>query len=524
MNILNYLTTCSNPDRPAPSPSYFVQPKLHIHDTGDQYEKEANAVADKMVRMEKPLVTRLPITSVQRKCADCEEEENKVQRKQSKTSGQGDGSSLDSYIGGLSGGQALPGELRNFYEVTMGRDFSDVKVHTDAAAAKSAQSINALAYTSRNNIVFNEGQYNPHSPGGKHLLAHELTHVVQQRSIGNGSVMKQPDDKKSGNTTIIDELKKNPLFKKLPKSAQDKIIEKLESAPEEIIQNVAEEVIDLLNVDDNMKEGLKKAVEAIIDELKGKPKPFNFCDIPPFFRPGQSRDFKGMCCMPGPESQQSCCPPHRMSVLEARCCLDSEVLSEGKCVKRSQIIIPFPCSGNKPRTLDGKCCFPPQISNGITCVDPPGPGPKPPPPQPQPVVATTSNIGFNKDAPQKWYAPEVSFKASVTKTGQAEFKSLVEFLKANPSTSVQIQGHASSEKPKDVPDYNQKLTDRRVKLIMSELQKNIDANRFKNVPDDPTNVGCIELAVGAQSCGDIQAQKTVEASDRNVTVKVFEVK
>src|SRR5690606_20271324 len=71
-----------------------------------------------------------------------------------------------------------------FMENRFGYDFSHVKIHDDTVAAKSAQSINALAYTSGNNIVFNHGQYSPETNSGRKLLAHELTHVVQQ---GNGS-------------------------------------------------------------------------------------------------------------------------------------------------------------------------------------------------------------------------------------------------------------------------------------------------------------------------------------------------
>jgi hypothetical protein len=69
---------------------------------------------------------------------------------------------LESYIGNLGGsGQPLPIDIRNFYEPGFGYDLSNIKVHTDSIAAKSAQSINALAYTSGNNIIFNEGQYSP---------------------------------------------------------------------------------------------------------------------------------------------------------------------------------------------------------------------------------------------------------------------------------------------------------------------------------------------------------------------------
>jgi pyrrolidone-carboxylate peptidase len=163
----------------------FFQPKLTVTAPNDEYEKEADAMADKVMRMQQPFIQPKPlaITSVQRKCAHCEEEEEKTQRKEMNASETTADHSLESYIGNLNGsGQLLPGEVRNFYEPRFGYDFSNVKVHTDSNAAKSAQSINALAYTSGNNIVFNNGQYSPDSDNGKRLLGHELTHIVQQRN------------------------------------------------------------------------------------------------------------------------------------------------------------------------------------------------------------------------------------------------------------------------------------------------------------------------------------------------------
>jgi hypothetical protein len=67
-------------------------------------------------------------------------------------------------------------------EDRLGADFSDVRVHTDALASDSAASVNAHAYTVGNNIVFQSGRFDPGSPTGQRMLAHELTHVVQQRS------------------------------------------------------------------------------------------------------------------------------------------------------------------------------------------------------------------------------------------------------------------------------------------------------------------------------------------------------
>jgi hypothetical protein len=73
----------------------------------------------------------------------------------------------------------------------MHHDFSHVRIHTDTKAAESARTINALAYTVGNNIVFGAGQYSPSTFGGKHLLAHELTHVVQQRNGVGVSLQRQ---------------------------------------------------------------------------------------------------------------------------------------------------------------------------------------------------------------------------------------------------------------------------------------------------------------------------------------------
>jgi hypothetical protein len=81
-------------------------------------------------------------------------------------------------------GQPLDAATRGFMESRLGHDFSGVRVHADAQAGRSARELNALAFTTGNDIAFGPGQYAPHSNAGRHLLAHELTHVVQQRSHG----------------------------------------------------------------------------------------------------------------------------------------------------------------------------------------------------------------------------------------------------------------------------------------------------------------------------------------------------
>lgn len=78
-------------------------------------------------------------------------------------------------------GQPLEPGVRDDFEQRFGRDFSSVRVHTSAAAAHSARSVNAIAYTFGSHLVFREGAYSPATPSGRQLLAHELAHVVQQR-------------------------------------------------------------------------------------------------------------------------------------------------------------------------------------------------------------------------------------------------------------------------------------------------------------------------------------------------------
>ncbi|SHN32821.1 DUF4157 domain-containing protein [Mucilaginibacter sp. OK098] len=177
----------------------FIQAKLTINAPGDQYEQEADAMADKVMRMPANGLPFSPSSSsippIQRKCSDCENDE-KVHRKETSSQPVEAGNDVSSYVSSLSSkGSPMPGDAKSFFEQRFGRDFSDVKIHDDGVAAKSAQSINALAYTHGNNIVFNQNQFSPETDSGKRLLAHELTHVVQQNVSLNKVVQKAPDER-----------------------------------------------------------------------------------------------------------------------------------------------------------------------------------------------------------------------------------------------------------------------------------------------------------------------------------------
>lgn len=173
--------------------SLSIQCKLVVGAADDPMEDEADRMADTVMRMPDPAlkggtdtIQRQPISSfLQRKCALCEQEEKQVQRKETE-GGTGEtkaSASLERYISKLDhSGSAIPEQTRSFFESRMGYDFSGVRVHTDGGARESATSINALAYTVGNNIVFNASQYQPGTESGKRLIAHELTHVVQQNN------------------------------------------------------------------------------------------------------------------------------------------------------------------------------------------------------------------------------------------------------------------------------------------------------------------------------------------------------
>ena len=83
-----------------------------------------------------------------------------------------------------SPGRPLDASTRDFFATRFGHDFGDVRVHDDATAAASARGVQSLAYTIGKDVVFGAGQYSPGTSAGRHLLAHELTHVVQQSGMG----------------------------------------------------------------------------------------------------------------------------------------------------------------------------------------------------------------------------------------------------------------------------------------------------------------------------------------------------
>lgn len=177
--------------RPTPTSSASatrIQRKMILGSTNDSAEHEADAMANHVMRMPSPAL-------IQRKCAACEEEDTHIHRK-----ADGDGVAVTDAIASriqqrAGGGSTLPGATRSFMESRFGADFSGVRVHTDNEAHHLSRDLNAQAFTIGNNIYFGAGKYSPETTSGQHLLAHELTHVVQQTgsqpTASNGPVIRR---------------------------------------------------------------------------------------------------------------------------------------------------------------------------------------------------------------------------------------------------------------------------------------------------------------------------------------------
>ncbi|MEH1995937.1 eCIS core domain-containing protein [Nostoc sp.] len=165
-----------------------IMAKLTIGAVGDKYEQEADRVAAQVVqRINAPASLQSgEDETVQREDMETEDNEARLMRSPILQRMSSDGriaatSDLEASINqARGGGQPMANNIRQPMEKAFGVDFSGVKVHTDAHSDQLNQSIQARAFTTGQNVFFRQGEYNPGSRGGQELIAHELTHVVQQ--------------------------------------------------------------------------------------------------------------------------------------------------------------------------------------------------------------------------------------------------------------------------------------------------------------------------------------------------------
>lgn len=198
-----------------------IQAKLNIGEPNDKYEQEADRTAAKVVQQinspqaqaiqreemeEEEELQMKPVSSIQREEMQEEEEElqmkpiSSIQReemeeeeelqmkpslqKKENVGGGAASSELESSIASARGsGQSLDANLQTKMGQAMGADFSGVRVHTDSRSDQLNQSIQARAFTTGQDLFFRQGEYNPSSTSGQELIAHELTHVMQQNPV-----------------------------------------------------------------------------------------------------------------------------------------------------------------------------------------------------------------------------------------------------------------------------------------------------------------------------------------------------
>ena len=167
-----------------------IQAKLTVNQPGDKYEQEADRVAEQIVRVPEPAVQRNRTTVDAGRTTNLTSQQNaEVRERVQKELNSADAglafshSEPENFLHDLGSGQPMDAASRMFFENRFGLHFGQVRVHTGKEAEGSAEALNARAHTCGARVVFGSGAYNPSTNSGKKLIAHELTHIVQQTSV-----------------------------------------------------------------------------------------------------------------------------------------------------------------------------------------------------------------------------------------------------------------------------------------------------------------------------------------------------
>ncbi len=287
-----------------------IQAKLNIGEPNDKYEQEADATASKVVQQinspmqdqsvqrqesmeeEDEELQRSPISKIQRQGAIEGEEElqtKSVLQRRGNVGGGEASQDLESSIQSARGrGQSLDVNLQAKMGQAMGADFSDVKVHTDSKSDQLNKSIQAKAFTTGQDVFFRQGEYNPSSQSGQELIAHELTHVMQQSAVREVSNQSHSNTKSS--SPQIQRLISEEDFKRLAgdvstvasldNSTYSKILKILKKYPKEKNkQKYLDQLEELCNawIAQHMSQGkanenkdLRKSqyIDALLEEIK----------------------------------------------------------------------------------------------------------------------------------------------------------------------------------------------------------------------------------------------------------------
>jgi hypothetical protein len=422
-------------------------------------------------------------------------------------------------------------------------DFSHVRVHTDAHASESAQTINALAYTIGQNVVFRSGRYEPGTKEGRKLLAHELTHVVQQ-SQNQSNALRTIQREAVGEAAITSACTDPvfyihihiPLFLLNDRYLRNGIEINKSEWENKLIADQSRQNSCEIQVSRKFKTPVfDPTINAYLIYTRT---PCCSCftgtvswDI--YVNGNRQMQSTSMGGCPGP----ICCIISKsvpLNISIAGYTISGTATINGDTHLRNWQRPPptkQPCPLNSEVPLSNCLCPKERVNpqSNTCCQEGRQAGQsgkceskKSPPPLPPEKV----EMQFKKDAPQWWYDPASSLKVSLTPDGMSAFDGLVAKMRWS-SRRVRLEGYASSDKPANDDDYNRRLTDRRVRLIASELEKQkIPRTRFDSPSDQSVPSGCEEIdnetTRGLLSCGDEGAKVPADPRDRKVVASLFQ--
>jgi outer membrane protein OmpA-like peptidoglycan-associated protein len=379
-----------------------------------------------------------------------------------------------------SPGQPLDPATRAFMEPRFGHDFNQVRVHTDAPAAESARAVDALAYTVGEHVVFGAGRYAPEAYGGRKLIAHELTHTIQQRGVpsatsqGQSFYVTEPGDRlereadavagrvtvgegvDSGNLTQVGHagsgvqsflLQRDNGDDEKKETEQKKTDKPLIPMPVFDEFDPAVIVPDIPGLPDFVKgqkvalSDLKKALDFLRGKKKGASDSKQICDLIPGMEIAELGKFTGQCCEKFKRDEDHCCDWRNLSIKNNRCCRKDEVL------------------------LPDNSCFKPERAPSPTTVPPlnkpPGATPFPrfelkiPPVRFGTIESTTID---------KFALNSATIPAGYDK----QLDHLAALLKIYKNAEIHIEGYTDSSYTEE---YNKTLSDKRADAVKKALVK-----------------------------------------------------
>ncbi|MBL8369226.1 MAG: DUF4157 domain-containing protein [Candidatus Accumulibacter sp.] len=202
-----------NETRAAAFALHGVRAKLSVSRPHDPDEEEADRWADRVMGMPTagpPATSPFVHTTAARASAKAQRDTRSPSLSRKPTAS-GPAPAASFAVPSRNGGRALNASARDFFEPRFGRDLGDVRIHDDAAAADSARRIGARAYAYGDQVVFGAGEFAPDSDAGRHLLAHELTHVLQA-SGGEQRIRRAPEDATRLNQLPLSAHRSRPHF------------------------------------------------------------------------------------------------------------------------------------------------------------------------------------------------------------------------------------------------------------------------------------------------------------------------